>query len=113
MLKNHLESIMMMEKLEQSALKGKPLAVIVDGTPYRGEALATVVRAVDVRKSSVNVLTTLIDLYFAKSNVNSVQLKGVLHRAFNKTGLRHSETAAFLSDAISVNTSAFQNQKSI
>ena len=60
MAKNHLAAIIRLERQDQRILQGKPLAVVVDGTPYHGEALATVVRAIDVKPDKVTVLTVLI-----------------------------------------------------
>ena len=75
-----------------------------------GSAFANYLRGIITEiLDKVEVLTLLIDLYFAESNVNAFQLEGVLNRAFNRAKLQMHNTIAFLSDGSSVNTSAFKN----
>ena len=83
------------------------LAVVQDGTPFGGDVIATFIRCVEEHETSATVLVRLVDLYFAKSSVNSSELQGVLNRALGAAGCSLFKVKAIMADSVSVNTTAF------
>ena len=108
MIKDHLPAILKLEKKEiTEELQGKEIAIVIDGTPFGGDLIATIVRCVNEKSDSAEVIVRLVDIYFAKSSVNSSELQGVLHRALGLVGCSIYNVKGIMADSVSVNTTAF------
>ena len=105
-----IEGITRMEVRQlREELSGNKFAVAQDGTPYHGEVIATVLRTVSVKDKTAQVLTRLVDLFFAKHNVNHLELQGVFNKALSRMWLHMANCDGIMSDGSSVNISAYDN----